>query len=102
MTEISPEVKEHIEKCLDQIRGYFNQAALIVEEIKPDDHKPATIICADLASELGVSYSMLYQVLRLLLTKEYPGVLISKGSRGGVYKLLIKITPENLSPPDEK
>lgn len=84
-TSIS-DIDQHVEASLDSIRVIFKRVQKIIDEMKAGDAIPATKLAADIAPEYGLTGPALYPTLRFLF-KDYPGVVITRGAKGGIKKL---------------
>lgn len=86
--------EDHIDNSLNKIRSIFEKTSARIEALKPKERVPATQLANELAIELGTEGggAALYQVLKYLF-KDYPGVKITRGAKGGIEKLENPLTP---------
>jgi hypothetical protein len=80
------DIDQHVEASLDSVRVIFKRVQKIIHEMKPGETVPATKLAADIAPEYGLTGPALYPTLRFLF-KDYPGVVITRGAKGGIKKL---------------
>lgn len=88
--------KEHVELSLDKIRKLFEKAALRIEALRPGEKIPATALAELIAKEEGMNGPQLYPTL-LFLFKDYPGIEVKRGAKGGLCKLPSSISKEEVS-----
>ncbi len=79
-------VNAHIDESLAKIRIIFEKASAKIEALNKGEKIPATKLAEDLASEVGLTGPSLYPTI-LFLIKDYPGVEVKRGAKGGIYKL---------------
>jgi hypothetical protein len=89
-----PDIKQHIEEQLNEVRNLFFKAATRIEALKPGEKIPATQLAQDLAKEEGKTGPQVYPVL-LRLFKDYPGVEVRRGAQGGIYRPYPATSVEN-------
>ncbi|HEY5267566.1 MAG TPA: hypothetical protein VII94_00325 [Candidatus Saccharimonadales bacterium] len=86
---MNQEVEQHINDVLDKVRTLLVAAATRIEAIKPGEKIPATDLAKELGRERGMTGPQLYPILKFAeYLDEYPGVIIRKGARGGIYRPL--------------
>jgi hypothetical protein len=76
----------HIELSLHKIRKIFQKASERLDALKPGEKVTATALAKELGDELGIAGAQLYPTLSFLF-KDYPGILVIRGSHGGLKKL---------------
>jgi hypothetical protein len=81
---------QHVETSLDKIRAIFEEAAEIIDNLKPGERVPATKLAEQLADKHDMTGPQLYPTL-LFLIKDYPGVEVKRGAHGGIYRPLPKV-----------
>lgn len=81
-----PDIVQHIEATLNEVRQLFMEAATQIEELKVGEKIPATQLAADLAKTRGQTGPQIYPVLKILF-KGYPNVEVARGAHGGIKKL---------------
>lgn len=79
--------EQHIIDVLEtRLRPLLVEAAELIEALKPNEKIPATKLAAIVAEKHGMTGPQLYPTL-LFLIKDYPGVKVLRGAKGGIVKL---------------
>jgi hypothetical protein len=76
----------HIDNSLARIKTIFEKASERIDGLKSGEKIPATQLAKDIGKEINISGPALYPTL-LFLLKDYPGVILKKGAKGGIIKL---------------
>lgn len=76
----------HVESSLDKIRVIFEALSNRIESMKSGEKIPATQLSKELGEQFGTTGPTLYPLLKYVLDG-YPGVTITRGSKGGITKL---------------
>jgi hypothetical protein len=82
---MNQETQIHIENALGQIKKLFEDAAEVIEAIKPGEKIPATVLAEQVAERHGMNGPSLYPVLKFLFNG-FPGILVKAGAHGGLIR----------------
>lgn len=81
-----PEIQQHIEEQLNEVRKLFIEAATEIEKLEVGEKIPATKLAEDLAKTRGQTGPQVYPTLKILF-KKYPHVEVARGAHGGIKRL---------------
>lgn len=94
-----PDILQHIEEQLNEVRQLFIEAATQIENLKVGEKVPATQLAADLAKVRGQTGPQIYPTLKILF-KGYPCVEVARGAHGGIKRLALPGQPLAPQPVD--
>jgi hypothetical protein len=78
---------QHIDMVLaTKIRPLLEEAAQMIEDLKPGEKVPATKLAAMVAERHGLTGPQLYPTLKMMFDN-FPEVKVSRGAHGGIEKL---------------
>lgn len=81
---------QHIANVLEnRIRPLLEEAAEVIEALKPGEKIPATELAKFIAERHGMTGPQLYPTLKFMFDG-YPNRIIKRGSRGGIENPLVK------------
>lgn len=95
-----PEIMQHIEEQLNEVRKLFVEAATEIEKLEVGEKIPATVLAANLAKSRGQTGPQVYPTLKILF-KGYPCVEVARGAHGGIKRLAKPGQPLAPKPADD-
>lgn len=79
---------QHLNEVLNnKIRPLLEEAADVIDALEPGEKIPATELAKQVAERHGMTGPQFYPTL-LFMVRDYPGVEVKRGAKGGIYKPL--------------